>query len=74
MSDSRDYSPEEVIHIGGYFTGSEEGDENLFQQLGRMGALAGAAKRQYEAQKAEAAIGGTQDSEALADSILSKLE
>ena len=53
MSDSRDYSPEEVIHIGGYFTGSEEGDENLFQQLGRMGALAGAAKRQYEAQKAE---------------------
>ena len=31
-----------------YFTGSEEGDESLFNFLGSIGALGGSAKEEYE--------------------------
>ena len=41
-----------VVRVsGGYFTGSKQGDENLHDFLGSIGALGGMAKEEYEAKQ-----------------------
>ena len=44
-------APDVVRHMNGYFTGTKEGDENLSDFLGDIGALGGQAKESYEKRK-----------------------